>query len=202
LAIYVLVVYVGQVLIGTPDPAQGVLEWHRQAWDYQLGLTATHPWSSKWWSWPLMLRPVLFYYQNDDQGRILMITALGNPILWWASTLAAIVSLGEIIRLWFKDRGAILNHTLTPLLIGYLSFFLPWIPIHRVVFIYHYLPCYAFALLMLTYWLTKVWRCQPWLVTLFVAIVVGISFYYLPLAMGSPITQESLNHRLWFQSWL
>ena len=203
LAAYLVVVVVGQALTGSTDPWQGMVLWHQQAWGYQLGLTATHPWSSKWWSWPLMLRPVLFYYQSDDQGRIMMITALGNPILWWSSTAAVVVSLFVVINAWWQAGWRkMLEHPLVPLLLGWSALFLPFIPVHRVMFIYHYLPSYAFAMLMLTDLLGRIWKRSPWPVVLFVAVVLGISIYYLPFAMGLPLSPEGNQQHLWLQSWL
>ena len=58
-AVYVVVVGFGEWLDRAPDLLDAIVKWNIQAADYHLALTATHPWSSPWWSWPLLMRPVL-----------------------------------------------------------------------------------------------------------------------------------------------
>jgi dolichyl-phosphate-mannose-protein mannosyltransferase len=200
--VYGLSVAAGDWVSHDPHPWLAMLEWHKQAFHYHLSLTATHPWSSQWWSWPLMLRPVLFFYEVDALGKVQIITSLGNPIIWWASTAAVILSIAHMIQVGFRNRHALLDHPLTPLLLGYFTFFIPWVFIHRVVFLYHYMISYGFALLMLSYWLVQLWKKQKPVVFAFLCIASLIGFYYLPLAMALPLTQEVLQKHFWFASWL
>ena len=206
IAVYLLIVLSGDWLGHVPHAWSAMLEWHNQALNYHLHLTATHPWSSTWVSWPFMLRPVLFFYETDAANNVRMITALGNPIFWWASTLAVIFSAAFLtvnaVLGSNKERRALLDHPLVPLLIGYFTFYLSWSGIHRVLFIYHYLPAYAFALLMLVYWLSKAWRRYPILVLLFLAVGIGVGIYYIPFVTGYPMSVTVFNHHLWLKSWL
>ena len=199
--VYVAINLLGEVLGKSPHPWTDFIWWHQQAWIYQTTLVATHPWSSKWWTWPLMLRPLLFYYKSADATHIQMITAIGNPLLWWGGTLSA---AGSVIYLaWMKiKKMPLLDHPLVPLVIGYLAFWLPWARVTRILFIYHYLPSYGFGLLMLVYWLTRAWKKYPWLVLGFVWCAMILGFYYLPLVMGIPQTQAQIDAHLWFKSWL
>ena len=55
--------------------------------EYHDHLTATHPYSSKWWEWPLDLVPVAYFYQDhranqqDPKGCcVYEITSLPNPV--------------------------------------------------------------------------------------------------------------------------
>ena len=199
--VYLAIVFSGQVVIGTPNPLEGVILWHQQAWQYQLTLTATHPWSSKWYTWPIMTRPVLFRYDVNPNGTIQMMSAIGNPVLWWVSSVAVVASLVEIITL-AALRQKIADHPLVPLLVGYAAAFLPWIPIHRVLFLYHYLPCYFFALMMVGYWFSKIWKRFPPVALTFAIVVFGVGVYFLPLAMGLPLSQNAINQHIWVNSWL
>ena len=51
--------------------------------NYHSGLEATHPYSSSWYQWPTMVRPIWYYsgYVTDavKEG----ISAFGNPLVWW-----------------------------------------------------------------------------------------------------------------------
>jgi hypothetical protein len=64
----------------------------KQMYDYHSTLTATHPYGSKWWQWPLIARPISYYYHDFRTGAALQdghaccvaeIIALPNPAVWW-----------------------------------------------------------------------------------------------------------------------
>ena len=76
---------------------------HHQLWQVHQTIGAggaSHPYCSLWLTWPLMLRPVAYFYQLLSPGTVVAIQAMGNPILWWLSTAAMLV-LGLI---WFSGR--------------------------------------------------------------------------------------------------
>jgi dolichyl-phosphate-mannose--protein O-mannosyl transferase len=63
-------------------------------WRYHATLNATHPYFSKWYTWPWLVRPTWYYFTNQG-GFVRGMVAIGNPALWWASvpvSLWAIVS--------------------------------------------------------------------------------------------------------------
>ncbi len=119
--IYLAIIYLGEVTGGAHNPLLATWTWNVQAMHYQLTLKATHPWSSPYWSWPLLIRPVLLYYQSTNNG-VRLISVLGNPILWWSSGLAVVASA---IYLIVKKPQNILDHPLSLLLIGCGSTLLP-----------------------------------------------------------------------------
>ena len=88
---------------------------------------------------------------------------LGNPLLWWASTIAAIAACVIIVRvgprqLWREVSGEGV-HGETPasgetgalfwLSAAWAAPWVFWIPSLRDAYVYHYLPSYAFALALL-----------------------------------------------------
>lgn len=210
LAIYLLIVYAGQVIsggYGVDDPSwqgwHGMWEWHRQASAHHTSEdVAEHPYESSWLSWPLMLRPVLFFYETDAAGRVLVISAIGNPVLWWSSTLAIVCAFYEVARRKVVDKEPVADHPLVPILLGYVAFLLPWALVGRFTLLYHYLPSYIFALLALAYGLCQLWKYRPWVVVAFTACAVATTLFYLPMVTAWPISEESLRQRLWLESWL
>lgn len=66
--------------------------------NYHSGLEATHPYSSSWYEWPTMVRPIWYYsgYVTDaiKEG----ISAFGNPVVWWIGIPAFIYILYLLIR--------------------------------------------------------------------------------------------------------
>ncbi|MET0555210.1 MAG: phospholipid carrier-dependent glycosyltransferase [Vicinamibacteria bacterium] len=81
-----------------------VIEWQRGIWRYHSQLNATHPYFSKWWTWPWLYRPT-WYYFNAVDGWTRGIVAIGNPALWWASVPVSIWALAR--GFWRDPRLAI-----------------------------------------------------------------------------------------------
>lgn len=203
--VYILSVYFG-FNMGHADPtAHSITEWHQQAYRYHAGLTEAHPWGSKWWSWPLMIRPLLMYYQVNGAGQYEIMTTLTNPILLWSSTLAVGASVLYMFGQWIlHGLKKAVKHELLPLIVGYFAFWLPFADISRVMFMYHYIPAYGFALAILAYWLARGMQSKWWrvLVIIFIGIGLVLSIAYLPLAMAFPIGEWLFDHLFWFKLWL
>lgn len=203
LVVYYFIVLTGQLLIRASQPWLAAFNWNADALHYHATITATHPWGSAWWGWPIPIRPVLFWYESVANGQTQVITSLGNPLLWLASSAAV---LGTVIYLLYgriRKQFSIVQHDLFPLVVGYFALWLPWAPVKRVLFLYHYVPAYGFALLILTYWLSKLWKSRPWLVLAIVLVVIAVSVYYLPFNIGWwSLSQPQIHQRLLLKSWL
>ncbi len=65
---------------------------------------ATHPYSSPWWSWPLMLRPIAYWQNFPPQGKVATIWGGGNPLLWWGALTA--ITITAVRALERPNRGA------------------------------------------------------------------------------------------------
>lgn len=203
--IYLALVYVERLIIVTSNPFQAWVEvwsWHLQAAD-KVDAAIPHLWGSPWWSWPVMLRPIRYEYLVDADAQLRVVLAIGNPLVWWSSTLAVLAGLFELARRAITKSFSA-DDPLVPIVLGYVVMLLPWIPGTRIPYIYNYLPIYAFALLALAYWLVRIWRgprLGPWIVVAFAALALATTLYYLPLATTLPIDQDDLMRRILFDSW-
>lgn len=204
--VYVLVVYIGQLVNGGGDPWlawKGVLVWHLQA-VRNISLAFPNNFASPWWSWPLMTQPMGFFLALEGSGKQMVILAIGNPLLWWSSTLAVAAGLVELVYQGALLRKNIADHPLAPVLLGYVFLLLPWIPAPRIPFIYNYFPSYAFALLALVYWLCRIWNRRawgPWAVVAFTGCAVAVTVFFIPIILALPITDEFLHSHIWLKSW-
>ena len=176
---------------------EGIVSWHKLAFDSHTREGMFHPYSSKWFTWPLMYRPVLLY-QNIDvvNEKITRILAIGNPVIRWLSTLAVIFQL--FLLLFKKEKIMIF------LLSTYLISFLPYAFISRPMFLYHYLPSLLIQLLILEYTFVEIYKQKIILrsmLLLLVALIVFIFFYYYPFVSGLPVSFSEFKHRLWLKSW-
>ncbi|WP_008311416.1 phospholipid carrier-dependent glycosyltransferase [Leptolyngbya sp. PCC 6406] len=68
---------------------------HSEIFFTHLGLTASHPYQSPWFSWPLLLRPMAYFYEDLGDSRAIALYGTGNPVLWWLSTAALIMVLNQ-----------------------------------------------------------------------------------------------------------
>lgn len=129
---------------------QGIWGIHQQIFNYHHNLKATHPYGSAWYTWPLNIRPVAYYFESGD--RYQTIVALGNPLIWWPGAAALVYGLYRFTR----SRNILLGL----ILFAFLAHFLPWAFIPRVLFIYHYMGGLPFMLIALAYTLHRVWRAR------------------------------------------
>jgi len=111
--------------------------------------TATHPYSSKWWSWPLMLRPVAYWQHFPKEGKVSTVWGGGNPLIWW----------GALTGMTFNMVYTIERPTVTRvfMLSGYLTYVLMWVWIGRTLFLYHYMPAVYLGFLALSAVLAECW---------------------------------------------
>lgn len=157
---------------------------------------STHPYSSKWFSWPVIYRPMWYYdgYITDTvkEG----ISAFGNPMVWWFGIPSVILSLYFAIlkrskKAWF-------------LIIGYLSCLLPWVFVERTTYIYHYFPCVIFSILMTCYCINKLdfkYKRYIGIVVMSGTIVLFVLFY--PVLSGQAVSTVYVDEVLrWFDSWV
>ena len=186
------------VELKTPPLFKKFTELNIEMYRANKGLTATHPYSSRWYTWPLMQRPI--YYWVRDNARIYL---LGNPVIWWASTVAIFCLIIFLILelLGLNAKYLTLNSVSWILLGGWLINLLPFIGIKRAMFLYHYLTGLVFAILALAYLIDKTSKNPK---KSFVGLIICASLafvYFAPLSYGLKLTDKGYNARAWLQNW-
>ena len=167
-----------------------------QALNYHRTLTATHPYGSPAWSWPLLSRPVLYYAEYSGlgsdaftgQGLISRMSNLGNPWIWWTS-LPCVLSLPYFIVRRRSFAAAVI-------LLGFISQYLPWFPITRVLFMYHMFGGLIFMILAVAFVLVNLAEGLPrprreLLVAAHLAVAVLFFGYFYPVWTGVPISYSA-----------
>ena len=199
-----------------------LIEYQRQAYIYHATLTATHPYGSPWFSWPFLYRPVAYYYEYQGLGTdafsghalVAGIVNLGNPIIWWAS-IPAVLSLPYFV---FRHR----SFPAAVILVGFVTQYLPWARISRVIFLYHMFGGLIFMILALAFVLVRMQQVGPirvdffggrWilptrhLVAGFLVLTVLSFLYFYPVWTALPISDSSyLNGfplgKMWLRTWI
>jgi predicted membrane-bound dolichyl-phosphate-mannose-protein mannosyltransferase len=167
---------------GGPTAPYGwdLVELTKQMYWYHSGLTSPHPAASPWWSWPLVLKPVYWYFGQSDNGNNAYIYDTGNIVLFWGALVATVWCAIAAIR----ARSIALGFVVFAMLVQYAA----WIPISRVLFFYHFFTALPFYLLLLSAWLAYLWGTgRKGFVIGYLTIAAGAFSYFYPFVSGQPV---------------
>ncbi len=160
----------------------------------------THEYGSKWYSWPLDLRPVYYWNKVEGNGTEARMYLLGNPVLYWLVLFAAFSLIIHCLmrsKLYRENREVIFF-----LLGGYLLNLLPFSLINRVMFLYHYQTALVFGILILAFLIDKEFIPYKREIVIGITTVVIASFlFFLPLTYGIPLHESSFHYLQWFPTW-
>jgi len=160
-----------------------------QMWWYHTGLRATHPYSSPWWAWPFLIRPIYLYTSDEIHGMVARIYAFGNPFVFWFGLSSVVLSLIYA----FMEK----NKKLGLVVFSYLIFFVPWALSPRIMFIYHYLPSIPFLAIATGY----VLRRNPKLIIPMFTTTSLLFIYFYPHWAGLHIPLWLDKSYYWVSSW-
>ncbi len=130
---------------GSAHPVDIMLHNQHFMFTYHQGVHTPHPYASYWYQWIFDGRPILYYRDLDVPGVKSLFASFNNPLVSWMGLLAFFGVAVQTVRRKC-GRGLFI-------LIAILSQFVPWLPIGRILFAYHYFPtvlflCFAIAYLM------------------------------------------------------
>lgn len=171
----------------------------KNQWDmfnYHSNIEAEHSFASPWYTWPIMYRPIWYYSGSISDTVKEGISSFGNPLVWWT----AIPAFFYTVYRAKDDKNARF------LCVGYLSGLLPWIPVTRITFIYHYFPCVPFAVLMVGYaahglLCKKKYEGRTLLVYAVCTALLFAMFYHV--LSGQPVGIWYVKHFLkWSSEWV
>ncbi len=190
---------------GTPFTLQSLLSivWDNQVFmlTYHQGVHTPHPYASYWYQWIFDGRPILYYRDLDlaqTHGVKSLFASFNNPLVSWAGLLAFFALVIQTIR---RKSGRALF-----ILIAILSQFIPWLPIGRILFAYHYFPTVLFLVFAIAYLMNDMMNrrrrgyklavygftgCVTAAYALFYPALIGL---YMPLWYSTSFLR-------WFPSW-
>ncbi|MHC5594422.1 MAG: dolichyl-phosphate-mannose--protein mannosyltransferase [Nostoc sp.] len=172
------------------DKTYGFIAVHQQILKFHLHLGGNspnvHPYCAAWYKWPLMTRPMAYYYQTAESitdplpvmgpplpagaGQVIYdVHAMGNPFLWWFGVAAMFFLVGmlvsQVIIHLVKEKRFSVPATLSVdtwialyLIINYAANLLPWVEVTRCAFIYHYMCAVVFVFLAIAWFVDQCLR--------------------------------------------
>ncbi|AJP71067.1 phospholipid carrier-dependent glycosyltransferase [Sphingomonas hengshuiensis] len=154
-----------------------------------------HTYQSDWWSWPLMLRPIWYFYEWD-RGAQRGVLLIGNPVIMWGGLVAVLACYWA----WFRSRAA---YPLAVALLWTASVALYAIIPKSLGFYYYYHLSGIFLCLVLAVAFHHFDRGrnkgrEEW----FAAAALIAFLYFYPILAASPLRDsQGFTHWMWFTSW-
>lgn len=222
-------------------PESGFWELHQKMSSFHTVLgdgQQIHQYCSRWYTWPWMIRPMAYFFAkvdgtpdsvsnlgfpvsvNPGEKIIFDVHGMGNPILYWLSSLAILLALGILIyriAAWLTSSRTANNQPLFSaqiaefwilvyVILNYAANWLPWMKVSRCTFLYHYMGASVFAFLCLA-WIIENWL-RSYIIFLRIAAITVIFailqafVFWLPIYLGFPLSEQEFYLRMWFSSWI
>ncbi|MDT7617454.1 MAG: dolichyl-phosphate-mannose-protein mannosyltransferase, partial [Pseudonocardiales bacterium] len=205
----------GGLLSFLPEAMQGFIYFQQKVLQFHEGLTTAaagvHPWESKPWTWPMGLRPMLYYYASGQDVTgcgstdcVSAVMLIGTPALWWPAIPVLAFGLWRLVTRFDWRWAAVL--------VGYGAGIVPWfMDMARQMFYFYMTPVVPFLVLATVLVMGEILgragaskeRRQTGLlvVALWVGLVVANFVWLFPILDGLPITAAQWNAELWLPSW-
>ncbi|KAI1003687.1 Dolichyl-phosphate-mannose--protein mannosyltransferase 1 [Podosphaera aphanis] len=194
-------------------------ELQKVMWNTNAGLVESHAWDSRPLSWPTLRRGINFWSKDNRQ-----IYLIGNPVIWWSSTVAILVFLAfkaiALLR-WQRSFDDYRNLTFKrfdyevgTMALAWAFHYLPFFLMERQLFLHHYFPALYFAVIVLCQIFDFVtariggirgMARNPGIgragVVLFLALSISAFVTYSPLAYGNAWTRSACQKAKLFDKW-
>jgi len=217
---FLLVAVLVYFLTFIPDMLAGrsvidVLGLQGSMYSYHSTLVATHPFSSVWWTWPLLFNPfnaasyvpLWLYSSSLPLGMSSIIVLLGNPAVWWVGFAGIIgISIASIAKI-LSAIGKRLGTIGLPAIFLITFFFFQWVPymlISRITFIYHFYVNVPFICLAAAYLISRYWSSR-WVKLAAIAYFVGtvaLFALFFPVISVMPAANSWIESLKWLKGWV
>ena len=188
-----------QVIPGSSaNPVDIMLKNQHFMLTYHQGVHTPHPYESYWYQWIFDGRPILYYRDLDVPGVKSLFASFNNPLVSWTGLLAFFGVAVQTVR---RRCGKGLF-----ILVAILSQFVPWLPIGRILFAYHYFPTVLFLCFAIAYLMDDMMNRKRTGYRLavygFTGCAVGLYAVFYPELVGIYVPTWYAQYFLrWFPSW-
>ncbi|TPX14933.1 uncharacterized protein E0L32_005042 [Thyridium curvatum] len=195
-----------------------LIELNIVMWKTNAGLTDSHAWDSRPSSWPILRRGINFWGKTYRQ-----IYLIGNPLVWWSSTVAVAVYAifkGVAVLRWQRSCNDYSNtvfkrfdYEIGTSVLGWALHFFPFYLMQRQLFLHHYFPALYFAIMafaqVFDFATSRVrgigLRENPVVgkaaAVAFLALSAVVFLLFAPLAYGNAWTKSECNRVKLFDTW-
>ena len=203
-----LLSYIPYLKVPGSQGIKTIIDNQNSMWTYhsKTVVDSTHPFSSHWYEWIIMKRPIWYYSGTISDTVKEGISSFGNPLVWWIGIPAFFYMV--YLAVTKKDKISLF------LIIAYLAELLPWVPVARTTYIYHYFPCVPFLVLMIGYSMKNIYdeetsislqraKTAKYCFYVYAGLVIAMFIMFYPVLSGAPCNVWFAEHFLkWFNSWV
>lgn len=187
-------------------------DYQKQVLSFHEGLQSTHPYQSDPWSWPLLIKPVAFFYESPTTcgapSCSWAVLGTGTPVIWYGGLVALITMISWYVATRDWRAGAVL--------LGYCAGWLPWfyfaIVKNRTMFLFYAMPMVPFMILAIALLAGLLLgrtearqgrRIAGIVVAGAFALLTLVNFWWLyPVIAAEVIPYEDWYARMLFKSWI
>jgi dolichyl-phosphate-mannose--protein O-mannosyl transferase len=153
-------------------------------YNYNIGYKSSNKSVANAWQWLTLEKPTLFAFDQHSEATAtcqaaanckLVLSTLGNPLIWWLGTLALIALTYALLRRSEK-RG-------TLVLVGFAAGWVPWLIFtQRSAFQFYAVAFEGFLVMALAWAIAKLTFRR---MALAATAIVLVSFLFLPYQLGT-----------------
>ena len=195
-----------------PQALRALWHYHVEIYAFHVSLAADHSYAASPWGWFVQARPTSMYYESYSLGPecgydkcSAAVVALGNPVIWWAGTLALFhqVFRSVLVRDWRSSA----------VVVAVLAGWLPWLRYQdRTTFSFYSVVVVPFVIMALTLSLGRMLSGSGASARRRATGIVGVAAVLLatvlvagwmyPVWTGQIIDFEQWQLRMWWPSWI
>lgn len=180
----------------TDNSISGIINQIKDMYKYHSTLEEGHDFSSKWYTWPIMIKPVWYYVASYGGNIKSTIVGIGNPAIWWFGIIASIFTLiASIVK---KNKENLF------IIVLIISTWLPYLFIGRAMFMYHFFPTLPFIMLAIVSFIssiTKKLKNNSFYI-FYVAVVILLFIIFYPVISGMVTTTDYIDSLKWLSTWI
>lgn len=181
------------------------LQWYEifitmplRMYELQKSVGGTHIYESKWYTWPLMLRPIWYEFKQFSGENLFQgIQMIGNPL----QMVLGILSCFGILLGWKRITHPLVKELFIIFIVSYLAWGL--VP-RKMTYFYYFFPSavlYSFLLpmagqLFLSSRILKIF------LLMMVLISLGLFVYFYPILSGSYAPEAWRSLWYWYKGWI
>jgi dolichyl-phosphate-mannose--protein O-mannosyl transferase len=202
---------IGLKLVGHPNDLMSVWDEINRRRSLHLGFPHnTNSAESAWYTWFVLYHPLVLKsayvgttarLASSVSNPLLLLTGDACLLLLPATAVAWALRLQNWQKRWRQLFDAHATKALAILWVAWLSMMLLWISERIVSYWYHYLTPWGLAIPLMAGVLARLDRRFPKGVLIFVALVLTISIYFVPVWAELPISISAAHRRLLFPLW-
>jgi len=167
---------------------QHAIENSQSMFSYHSAVFDSHPYASPWYDWLTDKQPLLDAVNTLEDNKISSVATFVNPLV----AFGGLAALFHNIYLWRAKK----NVQAQFLAVSYIAMLMPWLFIHRTVFIYQYFGCVLIMILLICNSLIHLGGNIKKKEYAVMAAAVIVFLIFFPETSGVPVYRQYTKHVL------